>query len=106
MVCEIVIAVMDVLGYSKTSIFASSGRGIIALQLAVLYPSVLAHLVIHGTPTSSLLPAGESTAFMDTCFELQDIYLRVGVKAAMGEFHRRVMVGMDDGVPRFVVPLS
>lgn len=94
-----IISVMRALGHSTTSVFASSGGGVIALQLAVSYPSVLEHVVIHEAPTSSLLPAEESTEFMDHVFELQDIFRKGGVKAAMPEFSKRIMVGMDDGIP-------
>jgi pimeloyl-ACP methyl ester carboxylesterase len=41
-----IIAIMKALGHSKTSIFASSGGGVIAFQLAVSYPSVVEHMIV------------------------------------------------------------
>lgn len=94
-----VIAVMKALGHETTSVFASSGGGIIAFQMAVSYPETLDHVVCHETPTTSLLSAAESTELMDFFFDLQDIYREGGVKPTMEAFTKKIMVGMDDGLP-------
>ena len=94
-----IIAVMRALGRSTTSIFASSGGGIIAFQMAVSYPETLDHVVCHEAPTAALLDKEESTELMDFFFGLQDIYREGGVKPTMEAFTRKIMVGMEIGPP-------
>jgi hypothetical protein len=61
----------------------------------------LDYLLLHETPTGSLLSAKESTEIMDFLFSVQDIYRESGPRAATESFARQVMVGMEDeGVPR------
>jgi hypothetical protein len=95
-----VIAVMKALGHQTTSVFASSGGGIIALQMTVSYPETLDHVICHETPTTSLLSAKESTELMDFFFGLNDIYREGGVQPTMQAFTKKIMVGMEHGPPR------
>ena len=95
-----IIAVTKALGHKTTSIFASSGGGIIAFQMAVSYPETLDHVVCYEAPTTSLLSAGEGTDLTDFFFSLQDIYRAGGVKPALDAFVKKIMVGMEDGLPR------
>jgi pimeloyl-ACP methyl ester carboxylesterase len=95
-----IIAITKAIGRATTSVFASSGGGIIAYQMAVSYPKMLDHLICHEAPTTSLLSAEESTEMMDFFFKLQDIYREGGVKPTLEVFTAKIMVGMDDGLPR------
>lgn len=80
---------MKSLGHKTTSIFASSGGGIIAFQMAVSYPAGVDHMICHETPTTSLLSAEESTNLIDFFFKLQDIYLEGGVKPTTEAFVKK-----------------
>jgi pimeloyl-ACP methyl ester carboxylesterase len=95
-----IIAIMKAIGHQTTSIYASSGGGIIAFQMAVSYPTTLEQVVCYETPTTSLLSAKESTDLMDFFFKLEDIYREGGVKPTMEAFVEKIMVGMEDGLPR------
>jgi pimeloyl-ACP methyl ester carboxylesterase len=94
-----IIAIMKALGHKTTSIFASSGGGIIAFQMAISYRETLDHVICHETPTTSLLSAEESTELMNFFFSLQDIYREGGVTPTMDAFVKKIMVGMEDGLP-------
>jgi pimeloyl-ACP methyl ester carboxylesterase len=95
-----IIAVIRAIGFQKASIFASSGGGIIAFQLTVSYPEVVEHLVSHEAPTTTLLSAAESTDLMDFFSSMRVIYRDHGPGPAMKAFVDKIMVGMDDGLPR------
>lgn len=94
-----IIIIMGAIGFETTSLFASSGGGIIAFQMAVTYPETLDHLVCHEAPTTALLDAKESTEMIDDFATLREIYLESGIKPAMEYFQKKVMVGMDIGPP-------
>jgi pimeloyl-ACP methyl ester carboxylesterase len=93
-----IISIMNAIGHKTTSVFASSGGGIIAYQMAVSYPETLDHVICHEAPTTALLSAEESTEVMDFLFSLQDIYRERGIEPTMEAF-AKIMVGMDDGLP-------
>ncbi|KAG0646942.1 putative hydrolase [Hyphodiscus hymeniophilus] len=95
-----IIAVMKAIGRETTSIFASSGGGIIGFQMAVSYPSTLDHMVCHEAPTTVLLSAKESTDLIDFFSSLYDIYREGGVTPTMDAFTKKIMVGMEHGPPR------
>ena len=86
-----IIAITKAIGRTKTSVFANSGGGILALQLAVSYPEALEHLILHEVPTISLLE--DSTFQLDRCFEILETYKKEGIPAAMGLFATQ-LVGM------------
>ena len=89
-----VIAIARHLGQEKTSIFANSGGGVIALQFAVSYPEALEHVICHETPTTILLP--DATYYLNWCFELLEVYRTHGRKAATMEF-TTALKGYADG---------
>lgn len=67
-----IIAITKAIGRSKTSVFANSGGGILALELAVSYPEALEHLILHEVPTIFLL---EDASFqLNRCFEILETY--------------------------------
>jgi pimeloyl-ACP methyl ester carboxylesterase len=94
-----IIAVIRAVGFQKASIFASSGGGVIAFQLAVSYPEVVENLVSHEAPTTTLLSAAESTDLMDFFSSMRVIYRNHGPGPTMKAFVDKIMVGMDDGLP-------
>ena len=91
-----IIAIVHAMGRRKTSIFANSGGGIIALQMAVSFPEILEHVVCHETPTTSLLP--DSTHHMNRCFELLRIFEDHGPAAANAAFHSELK-GFENSPP-------
>lgn len=94
--CRDLMAIMQDLGFEKTSIFGNSGGGIIALQMAVSYPEVLEHVVVHEAPSTALLP--DSTHHLDRTSMLLEIYRAKGPMAALGEFCTE-MRGFEDSPP-------
>jgi pimeloyl-ACP methyl ester carboxylesterase len=86
-----IIAITKAIGRPKASIFANSGGGIIALQLAASYPAHLEHHILHEIPTTSLL--NDATFQLDRCFEILQTYKTSGIPAAMGLFAEQ-LVGM------------
>jgi pimeloyl-ACP methyl ester carboxylesterase len=86
-----IIAITKAIGRSKASIFANSGGGIIALQLATSYSEHLEHLMLHEVPTTVLLE--DATFQLDRCFEILHTYKKDGIPPAMGLFAER-LVGM------------
>jgi len=81
-----IIAIVKSLGHGRTSVFAHSGGGISALQLAVSYPQHLNDLILHEVPTFTLLPEPLSTASLDFSFAVLSIYHSSGPLAAMRHF--------------------
>lgn len=79
-----IIAVMKALGREKTSVFANSGGGLIAFQLAIAHPEVIEDMIIHEAPTTSLLP--DATYHLNRTFEIMDLFKEQGIEAAMKYF--------------------
>lgn len=92
-----VIAITQAMGKSRASIFANSGGGIIAFQLAVSYPDALDHVMVHEAPSTVLLD--DATFHLDRAFMLMELYRTQGAKAA-GEAFRTEMKGYEDYPPR------
>jgi pimeloyl-ACP methyl ester carboxylesterase len=91
-----IIAIARSIGHDKISIFASNGGGIIALQLAVSNPEVVDHMIIHETPTLSLLQ--DSSFYLNRIFKLFDIYRTQGAQVATAAFYT-MLVNREDGLP-------
>ncbi len=86
-----IMAITKAIGRTKTSVFANSGGGILALQLAASYPDAVEHLLLHEVPTTFLLP--DATFQLDRCFEVIETYKKEGIPAAMRLFAAQ-LVGM------------
>jgi pimeloyl-ACP methyl ester carboxylesterase len=88
--CRDIIAIVRSLGQGKTSIFASGAGGIIAIQLAVSYPEAVDHMIIHETPTLSVVPGSN--------FYLYNTYHIRGAQAATAAFHS-MLQDRENGLP-------
>lgn len=95
-----IIAVMHALSFTTASVFASSGGCTNALQLALSYPDTITTLILHEPALVTLLPPAESTELIDFTFSLKELYQKEGIEAAMKAFGKKILVGMDDGLPR------
>jgi pimeloyl-ACP methyl ester carboxylesterase len=91
-----ILAIMRSIGHDKASIFAYGGGGIIALEFAVSHPDAVDHMIIHETPTLSIL---QNSAFhLDRIFKLFDIYRTQGARVATAAFHS-MLGNQKDGLP-------
>ncbi|KAH6671840.1 Alpha/Beta hydrolase protein [Halenospora varia] len=90
-----ILAVASALGFGsqKLYLFTNSGGGIYALQLAATHPERIAHLIVHETPTISLLPDSEQV--IDFIHKIYSLYLSEG-KEAVYELFRTQMPGYKD----------
>jgi pimeloyl-ACP methyl ester carboxylesterase len=86
--CDVV-AIIEALGFSKTSIFGASSGGIIALQVAAGYPEYVEHVVIHETPTIFLMVGGNSEQ-IDSLFAVYGTHKARGTVAAAQQFSASV----------------
>jgi pimeloyl-ACP methyl ester carboxylesterase len=82
-------------GEAKSSVFASSGGAVIALELAARHPEQLETVIFHEPPSPSLTsdPTKTRAAMEHVC----DTCATQGLQAAMAEFG--VLVGMEGGPP-------
>lgn len=63
-------------------------------------------IVLHETPTNSLLPRKEAEEAIDLLFEIYAVYKNEGVKRAIRMFGERIIVGIDDRVPRLTTEIE
>jgi pimeloyl-ACP methyl ester carboxylesterase len=91
-----ILAIIRSIGQDRTSIFAYGGGGIIALEFAVSYPEAVDHMIIHETPTLSILQ--DSTFYLDRVFKLFDVYRTQGARVATAAFHS-MLGNLEDGLP-------
>jgi pimeloyl-ACP methyl ester carboxylesterase len=92
---------IEALGNGPANVFGTSGGAQIGLNLAARHPGRVKTLVAHEPPSMMLLDDPSEALAADR--DLQEIYRRDGVDAAMGAFFAMNGLG-DEAPPQFDMP--
>lgn len=90
-----VIAIIRDLGFEKAHIHGNSGGGVIALQLASMYPEYVDAVVAHESPTAAILP--DVGKILDFDEYVYDTFRQKGTQAAWKAFSECLVGFTFDG---------
>lgn len=97
-------ALIDELADRRALVFGSSFGALLGLELVSLYPDRVRVLVAHEPPATGLLPESERQLAVTAQEEIEDLYRREGISAAMRQFARTAGLDLADREPDVETP--